>query len=109
MDYTMTRGDSKIIGVTFTNADGTPRDLTGATVFFTCKVSPYDTANFFQKTVSSIASPLLGIASITIAPTDTSALIVYSVYVYDIELLEVSGQITTIQSGKLFINLDITL
>lgn len=108
MDYTMARGDTKVIAVTVTNTDGSPRDLTGATLFLTCKVSPADDAPFFQKTVSGVNDPAAGVAELTIEPTDTASITSYAVYVYDVELLEASGQTTTVQSGKLTITLDVT-
>lgn len=91
------RGDSRTINVTVTNADGTPKDITGGKVMFTLKPTDDtadDTAASVSKTVTSHTSPTLGLSAVTLLPTDTSGLTV-GTYYYDLQVVDASGNVTS--------------
>lgn len=98
------RGDSRTLVLTFTNADGTAFDLTGCSVFFTVKpkTDPSITAEvaitddstaLITSSVTSIPNPTLGIADITLTPTQTT--IAPGDYYYDIQLVDSGGAVTS--------------
>jgi len=108
----MTRGDTKQIGVSVTRNDS-PVDLTGATIWMSAKRSYPDTVYVFQiSTVTDdveITDEEGGLATVTIPPDATSGLSSQvNTLVYDIQVRESDGTITTVGSGTITVNPDVT-
>ena len=108
MNLEMFRGDTKTINLTV-SSNGVAVNLTGATVRLTVKtsVTDEDVAAVLQKTVTTHTVPLDGETSIVIAPADTNA-VTPAVYVYDVQLKQSSGAISTLLFGEFRINADVT-
>lgn len=87
------------IKITLKNADGTPTNLTGATIEFVVKnrktpFTYYDTADsvtLIRKTVTSHTQPTQGKTTITLDPEDTENLVPEK-YVYGIRVTPATGQ-----------------
>lgn len=87
--------------------DGVASPLTGATVFFTMKISEYDadvsdTTAVASKTLSgaSITNPTAGTTTIELQPVDTD-LLTPGNYFYDIKVKEADGRIYKMDEGKI--------
>lgn len=104
------RGDTRLINITCQQADGTPMNLTGATVTMTLSTSTNpgsgDTPTL-QKVQTSHADPDNGLTSITIDSTDTEDLDA-GTYYYDVQVVDASGNRTSLKRDKFVINADIT-
>lgn len=102
------RGDDVSISVTFTDSNGDPVDITGATVFFTAKsdIHDADADAVISKEVTSHDDAANGQTTISIADTDTDGL--DGIYKYDIQLKDSSGSISSSIAGDLEILLDVT-
>lgn len=106
------RGDTAVLDVAITRS-GSPVDLTGATLWFTAKRAKSDpdaVAVIAKSTASGITvtSASGGTATITIDPDDTSDLTSATALVFDVQLKESGGRITTVDSGTLRVTLDVT-
>lgn len=93
-EITINRGNTFSGTVTITNSDGTPKDITGYTLFFTVKknsnsITTDDSDAMISKTVTSHTNPSGGISAIYLSPTDTS--LNPGSYIYDIKLKDASG------------------
>jgi hypothetical protein len=110
MDLSMTRGDTLLVDIDVTNRDGSVRDLTDASLKMTAKTSRFDSDDdaVFQVDAGPLDA-MGGTAVITVAPSHTSGLTNFAVLVYDVQLTEASGQVTTLQAGKLTVELDATI
>lgn len=109
-DLTLTRGDSLPLAVKVTNTDGSVRDITGATITVTVKhgYGDLDSAAVFQST-GSPTNPTQGQSVATIPGSATELLAPnLSVLVYDVEVTESNGAVTTIQTGKLTVTADVS-
>lgn len=123
------RGDSRLLLIPVYEADGvTPFNLTGCTVFYTLNLSQTppddgtDATAVIAKSVSSgfvdsYTSPTVNlpnlnntpyIAQIQLLNADTQPLLGGTVYYYDIQLADASGDITSLGSNSWSINDDIT-
>lgn len=92
-DISMVRGDSETIVVSVNNEDGSLRPLKdGDTIYFTVKKDAYTDEKALQKVITNFVD---GTALIEIKPRDTRDLR-YRPYVYDIQLTEADGTVTTI-------------
>jgi len=107
-DLSMYRGDTKAIALHFTNADGSDKDITDWTVFFTLKKSELDTDAEAKivKNVTEHTVPLEGKTQFTIEPADTLHL-VPGKYVYDVQTKN-GDTISTLVKGVLTIIGDVT-
>lgn len=109
----MIRGDSVAFAVELTDGDGLPLDLTDLALTFTAKrrVSDGDARAIIQKTVAEGITvdddPTLGLATLTIGPTDTEGLADRLLY-WDIQVDDGSGDVKTPLSGVLLIGADVT-
>ena len=106
--FSMYRGDTKSINLTVTDDDGVAVDLTGAEVWLTLKSAVTEAdPGVLQKKVTSHTTPLEGKTSITIDPADTDS-VSPDDYLYDIQLKQAAGTISTLLQGAFKIRADIT-
>lgn len=105
------RGDTRLINIKFVQSDGvTPIDITGGKVYFTVNASNSptdDTSIAFQKLVTSHTNPTQGQTQVKIVTGDTQN-IAPGVYYYDVELVDSSGNVTSLKQDEFDINADIT-
>ncbi len=101
------RGDTKEVKVTITKADGSPFDLTGATITFTMKKDDTDpdAEAVIQKT-AVISTPASGEALLTLTATDTNQ--DTGEYFYDFQLVDSSGKVTTLLKETISVLQDVT-
>ena len=98
-DISMVRGDSETIVVSVNNEDGSLRPLEeGDTIYFTVKKDAHTKEKALQKVITDFVD---GTALIKIEPEDTRNLM-YRPYVYDIQLTEADGTVTTIIKKSTF-------
>lgn len=108
-DMQVIRRDDVSFDLTFTDVDGDPINLTGATVFFTVKkraTDPDDEAEI-SKSITSFDDPTSGVAllELTTSDTDMSA----GRYLFDIQLKTVDGKIVSSTAGNFLVTQDITV
>jgi hypothetical protein len=113
MNLTMVRGDTPTFDIAVKKPDGTPLSLAGAQMWFTAKKSTMDTdlAAVFQKTIGSgitVTDATAGLAEVTLAAADTSALPSRIILEYDVQVKDVIGGVYTIARGWLTVSGDIT-
>lgn len=101
-------GDSKNIKLEIIH-NGTPLDISGSTVFFSLKSDKelIDLNANLKKVVTTHSDPFLGKTVIELTHDDTKNLTAGSYY-YDIRLKDASGNVLTIQRGKIDIIKPIT-
>ena len=110
---TMYRGDSLRLNMAITR-DLLPVDLTGATIRMTAKHAwtDDDSAAVFQVSTPSsgivITNVALGLAEVNVPAAETLAFTVMTTLVYDIQLTESVGIVTTLEAGLLTVYPDIT-
>lgn len=113
-DLVATRGDTNTYQVTAFKPppnQAQALDLTGASLWFSVRRSLRDADPLIQKTVGVgivVAAPVSGLATISLSPADTAAL-APGPYVYDVQVKEPSGRVTTIVQGVLDLAADVTL
>lgn len=114
MELTIVHGDTTVINGHAT-LNGGAVNLTGCSLWFTVKnaVTDTDAAAVFQLTSPAsgitIASGPAGRFQITIAPAYTSGLpYVVIPLVYDLQMKDVSGNVSTLISGALTVVPDVT-
>lgn len=101
---TMTRGDTRTLTLTLTDAAGDPYDLTGATVRMTV-------GDLFDKAIGdgiAVASPATGVAVITVNPDDTENANGRRSYPYDVEVTFVDGTVVTPILGRFVLRPDVS-
>lgn len=108
----MTRGDTLIFDVTITRS-GTPVDITNAAVWCTAKrrTADADSGAVFQLREGSgitKTNPTQGVARCTVAPSDTSSLASETVLVYDVQIRESNGVVSTVVQANIFVGEDVT-
>jgi len=106
----LTRGDTKIHQITVKNTDGSVKDISSATVKYTIRVLDFLGTQVLQKTVGAgvtLTTPADGILDATLSAAETAALIPFQRYVYDCEVT-ISGQVCTVQQGKIDIVGDVS-
>ena len=72
INVSMVQGESRLIDVTVTDADGTATDITGATIVWKAGVSPFGTASLTK--AGAIVDADEGLFRVTIEPADTASL-----------------------------------
>jgi len=102
------RGDDKTWNLNFTDANGDPIDLTGATVFFTIKVNKTDKDSdaIISKDQSSHVDAVNGQTTISLTDSDTDVRV--GNYHYDIQLVDSLGIVTTIVVGAFKVKQEVT-
>lgn len=109
----MYEGDTLRLALTFTK-NNAPLNLTGATIYMTAKNSIADAdPGVFQLTSPasgiSITNAVGGLAEAVVSPSLTTGFTANpTVLVYDIKVKEASGDVTTLESGTLKVNLSVT-
>ena len=112
-NFTMTRGDTVSLSGTAT-LSGDPYDLAGCSLWFTAKnkYTDDDPAAVFQKSIGdgiTVTSAAQGLFVVVISPGDTEAVAKSrTILVWDLQLMDGSGNIYTLNSGNLVINPDVT-
>ncbi len=113
-DLNIYRGDSKTFNLTFVDGDGSPIDLTGATIYFTIKYqddyvnSTSDTTDaLIEKDITTHTNPTGGLSSVTIDSDDTYGLRPIT-YKFDMQLKDSLSDILTFVSGNFQIIADVT-
>ena len=99
------QGDDYTAEVTVLNADGTVADLTGYSVQSEIRPNYADASEpplaAFQCAINANVITLL-------LTHDQTKLLVNQVYVWDIQLIDPTGWITTILAGKVIVTLEVT-
>lgn len=104
------RGDTRTITATFVDSSGAPLDLTGGKVFFTVNSSNEpsdDSGAVITKDVTSFATPTSGVATITLASSDTTN-VAPGTYWYDLQFVSAGGVVTSLEKAKFVVKADIT-
>lgn len=106
-DICITKGDSKDYLLTFTDKDNQPVDITGATVYFTCKnkLNDNDISALFSKKVTIHHSPADGKTIISLTHIDTD--IDVGGYFYDIQLT-LADKVHTVMKGIFRVTYEVT-
>jgi hypothetical protein len=112
-NFTMTRGDNATLTLTVTQ-NGAAFNLTGCSIRMVAKraYSDADGSAVFVRTVGSgitITDATNGIASITIAPNNTSGLPrgYRTILVYDVQVTTGTGSVFTVIDGELVVKPDV--
>lgn len=111
---TIARGDTKTFEVTVTDANGDAVNLTGYKIFFTVRergslitlTTNSDTDAVIYKVIDSFASPASGICEINLTDTDTE--VEPKKYVYDIQIIDDGGGISTAVIDDFIVLADVT-
>lgn len=111
---TIARGDTKTFDVTFTESDGSALDITGYKIYFTVRergtldtLTDNDDADaVISKVIDSFDTPLLGVCSIELSKTDTD--VTPKKYVYDIQIKDDGGGISTVVIDDFIVLADVT-
>ena len=107
VDFTRKRGDTYPIALSVTDADNVPVDITGATFLLTVDPSATPTdalANIFQST-GTITNALFGQVEFPISAVNADQL---GQFYYDIQMTSSGGIITTLATGSVTWEQDIT-
>ncbi len=109
---TVIRGDTDDSTITFKDADGNAIDITGATVFFTVKLTEnlYDDNDnnaVIKKDITTHADPTNGQTTLGLSATDT-ALNSKAEYYFDIQLKNTGGEILSGQKGDFVVAEDVS-
>jgi len=105
----MKRGDSKVFNLTISG------DITGAKLWMSAKTGYTATGYVFQKDTALLGGVVItngpgGLATVTLSPSDTSSLPPTTVkLVYDVQVKSASGLVSTVQSGTLTVEPDVTI
>lgn len=110
----MQRGDAASFDIAARKSDGTPLDLTGATLWFTAKPRRIDadnSAGVIQKTSAAGAVVITdapgGRARVDLVAADTSGLAGDITLWWDVQA-KIGGRDRTLAHGRLFIRADVT-
>lgn len=107
-ELTMVRGDTLDLVVTFTDNTGTLIDDAGAQYRMTAKFKEIDAdPGVFSVTAHQSSA---GTATLSVPPSSTQSLPAQTQsLVYDIQVTETGGRVTTIQYGSLIVTPDISV
>ena len=117
-DLQLIRGDHRTLQVVVTDTDDQPLDLTGATLRWTAKRNlevDDDEADIRKSTEVgegggiTVTNPAAGQAEVSLVPADTASLPPQPLrLLYDLQLTEPDGTVTTVASGTAQVRPDIT-
>jgi hypothetical protein len=110
----MYRGDTRVFDVTITDENGTAVDLSTSDLRFTAKYDSRDPDDeaVIVKTVDYGGidlGPGTGEATITIDPLDTADLERTTTLLWDLQVTDSTGQVSTAAGGRLIISADISV
>ena len=109
MAWKIFRGDTITRQLTFQNEDGTPMDISGATVYFTAKTATDDDitdSNAIKKDITVHDNAAGGLSTLLLTPAETN--VSPAKYTYEFQLKTAAGAITTYPGGKLEVLADVT-
>lgn len=93
------QGDDEHFTLTFTKGDGTPLDLTGATLeLFVVKSRTDTTTPIITKTIDDIPEPTAGIVNLHVTAAETDQPI--ATYYHKIKLTDAANSRKTIMKGE---------
>lgn len=103
------RRDDTDIQVTVKNDEGNAIDITGYTVYFTVKENSNDSDDdaIITKNITSHSNPSAGITSISLDKTETD--IEEGDYLYDFQIKDTDGNISSTERGTFSVVNDITI
>lgn len=103
------RRNDYTINVTCKNSDDTAINITGYSVFFTVKrnVNDTDAEALISKKVTSHTNPTAGLTAVVLTNTDTD--IDEGDYVYDFQLVNGSGLVSSSQRDIFTVQQDVTI
>jgi hypothetical protein len=102
VDLSMNAGDTPTVTIAVTDAvTGAPKDITGATVIFAAAHGYRDVSPLFTVTQATHTNPTGGLSALVLLSSSTDSLPIPSVLVYEIIVNFASGDIETVQYGKL--------
>lgn len=102
MNFSMFRGDSKILQITIKDLAGQPVSLAGLQSARWAMAPKITSAPVLTKSLGSgilIASESGGVLEVTLLPTDTQNL--SGSYYHELEIIDVSGKVSTILTGNI--------
>lgn len=108
------RNDTKTLTITFRDEDGVI-DITGYKVYFTVRVTSTldgltsthdDSPAVITKTVTSHSDPTDGVTTVSLSASDTN--LDPATYTFDVQIKDLSNNITTTQKGDFIIKSDVT-
>ena len=113
MKLEMYRGDGAVFDLECLQRDGSPLDISTGTLFFTAKSTARytDAEAVFQKTTGdgiAITNGPLGLATVTLAASDTADAYAPQWYKWDLQFVSSGGIPTTLLAGDLLLRPDIT-
>lgn len=113
VDLEVTRGDTESLQATVVDAVGVAINLTGATIRFTVRASAADPIAVIAKDNAglggiTVPSPATGIALIALTPANTR-LLTNGRWVYDVQVTEASGRVTTVVAGRIRAAAEVTV
>ncbi len=104
-NFTVRQGDTFTRTVTITDADGLPVNITGATLTLHVRAKGASVDAIAAPTLT-LTTPASGIATLVISATLTATLSAATTYLYEIEMVESGGAITTPLEGLLYVQED---
>jgi len=105
VNFTAKQGDTLTRTVTITDADGVAVNITGATLTLHIRAKG-STSDAITAPTLSLTTPASGIATMTISATDTALLSAATTYLFEIEMVDSGGAITTPLDGLLYVQED---
>ncbi len=99
---TLVRGDDQDVGITLTNPDGTPYNLSGCALLFTARQTVWSSPIMFQKNTTDHLAPESGLSQISFVTADT-AHINDTKHFFDLKLITAITGITTLVSGPFYV------
>lgn len=105
------RGDDKVFDINVTDSEGEIVDITGYTVKFTVRAEANDDTYLIHKTTPSgsgisLIDPTNGVARLSLSSTDTD--LTPGKYVYDVEVTDTNGRVSTVVVDTFKIIRDVT-
>jgi len=107
-NFTVYRGDDLGWTLNFRDTNGEPIDISGWLIFFTMKVSKDDSDSeaVLTKTVEAQSGSSDGVIQVTVPGADVNTLV--GPYYYDLQFIDLDGQVRTITSGAVTFEKDVT-
>ncbi len=107
-NITHDRGDSLSLDVRFEDSEGTPIDLTGASIVFTIK-KDYDDEDAAASAEAVLAvDPTTGVFNVSIDADTMKTLTEVGAYYYDFQMTDSNEIVTTPIKGKFLNTFDVT-